>query len=66
MTQLEIKQKIENNNQIIESLFTPNQFTLNNTIRKLLAENAELQKQCVAASGDIVKDRALFANVGAA
>ena len=41
MTQLEIKQKIENNNQIIES-----QFTLNNTVRKLLAENAELQKQC--------------------
>lgn len=46
MTQLEIKQKIESNNQIIESLFTPNQFTLNNTVRKLLAENAELQKQC--------------------
>lgn len=46
MTQLEIKQKIEDNNQIIESLFMPNQFTLNNTVRKLLAENAELQKQC--------------------
>ena len=46
MTQLEIKQKIESNNQIIESLFTPNQFTLNNTVRKLLAENAELQEQC--------------------
>ena len=46
MTQLEIKQKIESNNQIIESLFTPNQFTLNNTVRKLLAENAELQKKC--------------------
>ena len=27
---------------------------------------AESQKQRVAASGDIVKDRALFANVGAA
>ena len=27
---------------------------------------AELQKQRVAASGDIVQDRALFANVGAA
>lgn len=46
MTQLEIKQKIEDNNQIIEALFKPNQFTLNNTVRKLLAENAELQKQC--------------------
>ena len=46
MTQLEIKRKIDDNNQIIETLFMPNQFTLNNTVRKLLAENAELQKQC--------------------
>ena len=27
---------------------------------------AEAQKQSVAASGDIIRDRALFANVGAA
>lgn len=46
MTNLEIKQKIDENNRIIEQLLTPNQFTLNNTIGKLLKENRELQKQC--------------------
>ena len=34
-----IKEKIDENNKIIESLMTPNQFTLNNTIAKLLKEN---------------------------
>lgn len=43
---MEIHLKIEENNKIIESLLTPNQFTLNNTIAQLLAENAELQKSC--------------------
>lgn len=46
MTQLEIKQRIDDNNKIIETLFLPNEFTLNNTVRKLLDENAELQKLC--------------------
>lgn len=47
MTQQEIREKIDRNNAIIESLFTPNQFTLNNTVRDLLEENAKLQEQCI-------------------
>ena len=43
---LEIKTKIDENNKIIESLLTPNQFTLNNTIAKLLEENQKLQDEC--------------------
>lgn len=43
---LEIKQKIDENNKIIETLLTPNQFTLNNTIAKLLKENQQLQNEC--------------------
>ena len=43
---LEIKQKIDENNKIIETLLTPNQFTLNNTIVELLKENQRLQKEC--------------------
>ena len=46
MTPLEIQQKIINNNLRIQELMTPNIFTLNNAIRDLLKENAELQKQC--------------------
>ena len=36
MTNLEIKQKIDENNSIIEQLVTPNKFTLNNTVAKLV------------------------------
>lgn len=46
MTNLEIHERIERNNKIIEDCFSPNVFTLNNTIRDLLKENEELQKQC--------------------
>ena len=46
MTNEEIRNKIDTNNKIIESLLTPNIFTLNNTIADLLAENDELQAQC--------------------
>jgi hypothetical protein len=46
MRQLEIKKRIDENNKIIESLMTPNVFTLNNTIAKLLAENKKLQEEC--------------------
>lgn len=46
LTREEIKQKIDENNAIIESLFTPNQFTLNNTVAQLLKENNELQNLC--------------------
>lgn len=46
MTQIEIKEAIDQNNRIIEALFRPNEFTLNNTVQKLLKENAELQERC--------------------
>lgn len=46
MTNLEIKQKIDENNSIIEQLVTPNKFTLNNTVAKLLEENKKFQAQC--------------------
>ena len=46
MTNLEIHEKIEQNNRLIESLLTPNIFTLNNTVKELLKENEALQAQC--------------------
>lgn len=46
MNNLEIKEQIDRNNKIIESIFVPNQFVLNNSIRELLKENEELQKKC--------------------
>lgn len=46
MTQLERKEKIDANNRLIRDLLNPSQFTLNNTVRDLLAENAELQAEC--------------------
>ena len=46
MTQLEIKEKIDQNNKVIEALFSPNVFTLNNPVAALLAENEQLQSQC--------------------
>jgi hypothetical protein len=46
MTNLEIKEKIDANNKLIESILNPSVFTLNNAVRDLLAENAELQTKC--------------------
>lgn len=46
MTNLEIKERIDSNNHLIEQILNPSQFTLNNTIKELLKENDELQKQC--------------------
>ena len=46
MLGIDIKNKIDENNKIIESLITPNIFTLNNTVSQLLSENERLQKQC--------------------
>jgi hypothetical protein len=46
MTQLQIKEAIDKNNALIEQLINPSQFTLNNAVRELLNQNAELQKQC--------------------
>lgn len=46
MTNLEIKERIDLNNRLIENFLSPNKFTLNTQVAKLLAENVELQKQC--------------------
>lgn len=46
MNKLDIRKRIDENNKIIMSLFTPNQFVLNNTVAKLLAENEQLQNSC--------------------
>ena len=46
MTQREIIEKIAFNEKLIEKALTPNIYTLNNTVSKLLAENMELQKLC--------------------
>lgn len=43
---LEIKKKIDENNKLIESLISPNIFTLNNTVAELLKENEILSKHC--------------------
>lgn len=41
-----IKEKIDENNELIEKIMSPNIFTLNNTVAKLLKENEELQNMC--------------------
>ena len=46
MTNLEIQERIDKNNVLIEEMSTPGQFVLNNAVSELLKENAELQKQC--------------------
>ena len=46
MTQLQIKEKIDTNNKILETLMTPKVFTLNNAVSELLKENAEIQAIC--------------------
>jgi hypothetical protein len=46
MLGLEIKKRIDENNKIIESLMTPNIFSLNNTIADILSENKKLQSEC--------------------
>ena len=43
---LYIKEQIDRNNKLIEQSLTPNQFILNNTVARLLKENAQLQQQC--------------------
>lgn len=46
MNNLEIKEKIDLNNKIIQDIMSPNVFVLNNTINELLRENEKLQAQC--------------------
>ena len=43
---LEIKEKIDLNNKLIQQALTPNIFTLNNTVADLLKENEALQAEC--------------------
>ena len=38
--------KMQINNKMIETLLSPNKFTLNNKIAELLKENEQLQQQC--------------------
>ena len=46
MTNIDIKNKIDENNKKIESLVTLGFFTLNKEIYELNLENSELQKKC--------------------
>lgn len=46
MTGQKVKQQIDENNAMIESVVTPNIFTLNNTVADLLEKNRKLQKKC--------------------
>lgn len=46
MTNLEIKQRIDANNKLIETTLNPSEFTLNNIVKDLLLENDSLQAQC--------------------
>lgn len=41
-----IKNLIEKNNETIRAILDPNVFTLNNTVKELLQQNAELQEIC--------------------
>ena len=59
-----IEQCLTNRNG--EVLMTPELAAAARKPLQRMLDFAEAQKQRVAASGDIVKDRALFANVGAA
>ena len=46
MTQIEIRRAIDLNNELINTLLTPNQFTLNNEVARLLQENKNYQSKC--------------------
>lgn len=46
MTNLEIKQKIDCNNELISQLVAPGVFILNKDILNLLEENRKLRAQC--------------------
>lgn len=46
MTGPEIKEKIDLNNKLIEESFTPEFFTLNKVVEKILNENQSLCEQC--------------------
>ncbi len=48
MTQEEIRKEIEHNNELIEKIFSPGEFTLNNMASELIKKNRELQNMCRA------------------
>ena len=45
-TNEQIREKINQNNSIMQSLFNPTQFTLNEHINDLMQENVRLQMMC--------------------
>lgn len=45
-TNEQIREKINQNNSIMQSLFDPTQFTLNERVRELQLENFALQQKC--------------------
>lgn len=46
MKGIEIRKKIDENNEMMVKYLNPNVYVLNNVVRDLLVENAELQKIC--------------------
>ena len=46
MTGAKIKEQIDRNNELIQTMMSPNIFTLNNAVADLLKENEKLQEQC--------------------
>ena len=46
MTNSEIREQINANNILIETLLDPTAFVLNPAVKELFAKNAELQAQC--------------------
>ena len=46
MLGMEIKERIDVNNKLIEKFLTPNTWTLNNSVAKLLKEISDLQSIC--------------------
>lgn len=43
---IEIFNKIEENNKLIAQVLSPNLWVLNNTVADLIKENEQLQKEC--------------------
>lgn len=46
MNNQEIRKKIDENNQKLAKVFTPNSFILNNLADDIIKENERLQQQC--------------------
>lgn len=46
MTNLEIRDAIQLNNELIKKMLDPSKFVLNNAVQELMLENKKLQDQC--------------------